>query len=280
MILCFKKICDDMTIYMLCDNGSVRPDATLKLRVLAANLSERCGKTIHPVSLMHANRIAAEDINNEPADIFPDFLDQQLSAGERDFTVIPLFFGKSRALTNYIPQKTLDATEKFGPFTLDIKEVLYPLPDGESELVKILIDHIRETASEASQPLRNTVLVDHGSPIPQVTAVREHIAQLIQQSPDIDIDLAQCVMERREGKEYDFNGPLLEDWLIEKARNGEKSAIVAMMFILPGRHAGANGDIVEICESVMQRYPGFKISISPLISEHDSLLDLLTKRLQ
>jgi len=54
-------------------------------------------------------------------------------------------------------------------------------------------------------------------------------------------------MERREGKQYDFNGPLLEQWLEQKVARGEKSAIVALMFFLPGRHAGDGGDIEQIC---------------------------------
>lgn len=268
-----------MTVYLLCDNGSINPEATLRLRKIAQQLSEQSGKPVHPVSLMHANKVPAELINGQPATIFPDFLDQQLAAGSRNFYVIPLFFGVSRALTSYIPQKVQESVGKHGPFSLTIKEVLYPLPQGEPELVKITIDHIKATASNHVLPLKNIVLVDHGSPIPQVTAVREHIARAIQEMPGLDIKPEQAVMERREGKEYDFNGPLLKDWLIEKAQQGEASAIVTLIFLLPGKHAGAGGDIVEICQSVRDRFPGFKIAISPLISEHPALLKILSRRI-
>ena len=268
-----------MTVYLLCDNGSVKPAATLRLRQLAQQLAEHSGKTIHPVSLMHANKIPADLINDEPAIIFPDFLDKQLASGLRDFCVLPLFFGLSRALTSYIPQKVQEAVGKHGPFSLTVEEVLYPLPQGEPEMIKIVIDHIKATASSHAMPLKNIVLVDHGSPSPRVTAVREHIATAIQETPGLDIKPEQAVMERREGKEYDFNGPLLENWLIEKAQQGESRVIITLIFLLPGKHAGAGGDIVEICQSVRDRFPGFKIAISPLISEHPALLNILSLRM-
>ena len=86
-------------------------------------------------------------------------------------------------------------------------------------------------------------------------------------------------MERREGKQYDFNGELLEACLNKKAQQGEPSAIVGLLFSLPGRHAGEGGDIEKICESVMGRYPNFKIGISPLVGEHPLLLEILADRL-
>jgi len=85
----------------------------------------------------------------------------------------------------------------------------------------------------------------------------------------------QAVMERREGKQYDFNGPLLEQWLEQKVARGEKSAIVALMFFLPGRHAGDGGDIEQICFRIEQQYPGFKVYITSLVAEHTGLIDLL-----
>lgn len=267
-----------MTVFLLCDNGSVQSEATLGLRRIALQLTELSGKQIHPVSLMHANKIPAELINEQPAMILPDFLDQQLSSGKRNFCLIPLFFGNSRALTSYIPEKVQELITKHGPFSITIKDVLCPIPPGEPGLAGILIDHIKTTASDNDLPLKNIVLVDHGSPSPKVTAVREHIAETIEHGHEIN--LAQAVMERREGQEYDFNGPLLVDWLRKKAENGETSAIVAMMFLLPGKHAGPGGDIVTICQSVMDSFPNFSIAITSLVSEHPDLVNILLHRME
>ena len=87
------------------------------------------------------------------------------------------------------------------------------------------------------------MLVDHGSPVPRVTDVRKHLANSVQKKLPAEVTLEQAVMERREGPEYDFNGQLLEHWLLDKAASGESSALVIMMFFLPGRHAGENREM-------------------------------------
>ena len=46
-------------------------------------------------------------------------------------------------------------------------------------------------------------------------------------------------MERREGTEYDFNEPLLENLL--GSEGFEKDVVLSMLFISPGRHAGPGG---------------------------------------
>ena len=88
-------------------------------------------------------------------------------------------------------------------------------------------------------------------------------------------------MERRQGAEYDFNGQLLGALLDSCAGQDADAVIVlAMMFISPGRHAGAGGDIEEICADAMARNPGLRVKISPLIGEHPLLIDILYDRLR
>jgi len=268
-----------MPVILLTDNGSTRANATLKLRELADKLGSLTGFIIHPVSLQHANRISEEALNNIPAQVFPEFIEQQLIKGNKDFILLPIFFGESKALTKFIPDTLNALKNKYGEFQLKIADVIYPLPKGENLLCEIIHDHITGTAEKENLGLNNVVLVDHGSPIPQVTNVRKHIAQSVQESFSDDFNLEQAVMERREGTEYDFNGDLLEHWLKKKAQSGETSVIVILLFFLAGRHAGEGGDIVEICESVMKEYPELKITISPLISEHPKFLSILQSRL-
>jgi sirohydrochlorin ferrochelatase len=265
-----------MPVIMLIDNGSLRANAAKGLRQLAKKLGDKTGLKIHPVSFKHSDKISTGELDGIPAQTFRSFMAQQLERGEREFVILPLFFGKSRALTSFVPNEVAILNTKFGEFTLDVADTLYPLPDGESGLVDIIYDHVISTA----KPLKNIVLVDHGSPIPQVTAVRQHLAQCVQQKLPEGVLLEQAVMERREGKEYDFNGDLLEDWLTRKAEAGETHAAVILMFFLPGSHAGEGGDIIKICESVMEKFPGFTIYISPLITENSKLVDILAIRLE
>lgn len=269
-----------MPVILLSDNGSSRADSTIQLRKLANELGSKTSQTIHPVSLQHADSIDAKLLDGKPAQIFNSFMSQQLSKGEHEFILLPLFFGNSKALTRFIPDEIEKLSREYGPFELKIGDVIYPLPQGEPLLSDIIYDHITNTSDRYKQTFDDIVLVDHGSPVPRVTEVRKHLAQSVQQKLPASYPLEQAVMERREGHEYDFNGDLLEHWLLTKAESGAHSALVVMMFFLPGRHAGENGDIVEICKSVMQKYPEFNIVISPLISENPKFLQILEERLE
>jgi len=265
---------------LLVDNGSIRPSATLLLRKLASSLSEKSGLTIYPVSLRYANRIGRELLEGKPASTLVPFLSRQLQDHHKQFILLPLFFGPSGALNDYVPEQIRLLEEEYGVIDLRIAQAIYPLPEGEPKLVQIVLDHIQQLILQYPSIKHNVVLVDHGSPSPQVTRVRQHLAAQLQQLFNDELIIEQAVMERREGVEYDFNGPLLHHWLSRKARAGEKSAIVAMQFFLPGKHAGQEGDIQAICQSVCSEYPGFKVHITPLIGQHPGLLDILQQRLQ
>jgi sirohydrochlorin ferrochelatase len=266
---------------MLVDNGSSKPGSTLTLRRLAARFSELAETPVHPVSLQHADKVPAEALGGEPAAVFADFLERRLEAGEREFVVIPLFFGKSRALTGFIPQLCDDLAARFGPFRLRQGEPLCPLPEGEPLLARILADNVAEAAAGSPEPVSRVVLVDHGSPSPRVTATRQRLAEQLEPLLAPGQRLEQAVMERREGPEYDFNGPLLETLLDGLARTGGPSRVlVCPLFLAPGRHAGPGGDIETICRRVEERHSGFSTRLAPLVGAHPALPEILLERLR
>ncbi len=269
-----------MADILLVDNGSLCADATQQLRKLAQGLSVKVGKKIHPVSLRHADQIPTEQLGGKKAQVLQTFMQESLSQGQRHFIILPLFFGESKAIECLIRDYLLSLQLLFCDLSFQIADIVCPLPKGEPLLVDILYDHIMLTASKLVFPLENIILVDHGSPSPRVSAVRKHLAQSLQKKFPINIKIEQAVMERREGKKYLFNGELLRNELIKKAKAGEKTAIVSLLFFLAGRHAGTGGDIEKICASVMKHYPPFKIAICPLISAHQALISILYQRLQ
>lgn len=269
-----------MTTILLCDNGSSRPQATLQLRKLAKSLSEKTGKHIHPVSLQHANRISIDQLDGKPAFIFTDFIKHQLQQGERDFIVLPLFFGVSKALTSFIPDQVDALKQAHGDFDLKVADVIYPLPGGEPVLTEIILDHINQCLPDGDRDEQQIILVDHGSPIPRVTQVRTQLAETVEQQLPASSRLSQAVMERRAGPEYDFNGDLLTDALEKKASAGIHEIVIILLFFLPGRHAGEGGDIEEICAEVRSEYPDLQITLSPLIAEHPRFVDILARRLE
>jgi len=262
----------------LLDNGSIRPQAVIQLRKLATGLSELCGFQVKPVSLRHSDRISQDQLDGIPAETFTRHCRQQLTKGIHRFIVIPLFFARNDALTSYVPNQIELLKSEFAELDIQVAEEVYPLPGGEPRLVKILQHHLTNFLKDLPGNENSVVLVDHGSPSPQVTAVREDITRILNQtyaSRAVD----QAVMERREGREYDFNGPLLKQYLTARAEAGVKNVIVLLMFFLPGKHAGEEGDLEQICAGVMKEYSGFNVRISPLIAENDALLEILHQRL-
>ena len=266
---------------LLVDNGSKRPDATLNLRRLAAALTARADRGIHPVSLQHADAIPVDELDGRPASTFASFLREQLDHGQDRFIVLPLFFGPSRALTSFIPDTVSDLQRQYPAMQLQLADVLCPLPAGEPRLAEILRDHVAATMQRGQVESARIVLVDHGSPIAEVTAVRQWLADTLKVLLGDRVALEQAVMERRSGRQYDFNGRLLAAVLGELATvNATAPVVLAMLFLSPGRHAGVDGDIAEICQQAVAENPGLRILTTPLVGEHPLLIDILLDRLQ
>ena len=89
--------------------------------------------------------------------------------------------------------------------------------------------------------------------------------------------LAYAARERRAGPDYDFCRPLLADLLTTPPWHAGR-VIVAMQFLLPGRHAGPAGDVAEICRAAEAAHPALKTRMTKLVAEHPLLLDILADR--
>ena len=261
---------------LLVDNGSSRPASTHHLRRLARQLGDELGRPVHPVSLQHAHKIPPEALDGVPANTFVPFMADRLSQGERHFIVLPLFFGPSRALTAFIPEQRKLLAAEHGEFELRLCPELCPLPEGEPRLAQILCDQLPPIGRGGHQ---RVILVDHGSPIPSVTAVRRYLADEMRRILGPGIPLLEAVMERREGADYDFNGDLLEQVLRQAGAEDDRHPLaLSLLFMSPGRHAGHGGDIETICRRVADDHPGWRILTSGLIGEHDGLIPILRDR--
>lgn len=252
------------TRILLVDNGSYEPAATLGLRGLAQEIGQLIGQEVRPVSTMHSTKIDPALLDGVPAVIFEQAVQQAKADGIDLLVVLPLFIGPSRAITEYLPKVFADA--QLEAMTLIVCQPLFG-EDGK-ELTGMLADNLRSTGWTKGSG--TVLLCDHGSPIPEVTACRDALAASLRQELGLTPEeLIACSMERREGAEYDFNEPLLEDALQE----AKGDSVILMLFLLPGRHAGPDGDVATIAKA--HAPAGTKFKLSPLLATHPHIVELI-----
>lgn len=255
------------TRIFLVDNGSYEPAATMALRGLAKEVGKLIGEEVHPVSTMHSTKIDPTLLGGVPAVIFEGAVQQAKADGIDEIVVLPLFIGPSRAITEYLPKVFADALP--GAMKLTIRQPLFG--DDGLELTCMLADNLRETGW--SKGSGTVLLCDHGSPIPEVTACRNALAASLREELGLrPEELIACSMERRGGAEYDFNEPLLEHAL----QKSKGDAVILMLFLLPGRHAGPEGDVATIARD--HAPAGLRWKLSPLLGTHFSLPSLIEVR--
>ena len=260
----------------LIDNGSLRPEATIALRALAGRLSERAGALVEAVSLLHSHKVPAEYLHGEAATIVKRRMRALIAEGQRRFRLLPLFLGPSLAITDYLPQ-VIEGLRAKTP-GLDVR-IAAPLAGGDVEqpdgrLAQILADHVAPLLEQ--MPQAKLALVDHGSPIEPVNRLRDAVARRL--GALLGRAAQPCSMERRDGPEYDFNEPLLENLGRVQGLPGGP-LILAMFFLLPGRHAGRGGDVATLAEGLVEKGVFTTVEATSLLSEHPLLLEALADRL-
>ncbi|HSI08559.1 MAG: sirohydrochlorin chelatase [Rariglobus sp.] len=268
------------TAWFLFDNGSLRAESTLSLRRTAGALSERTGLPVQAVSLLHSSNVAVEALEGEPARLLEPALAAHFTrfpAGEA--VLLPLFFGPSAALTDYVPARIAAVKVRFPLAKVRMASWLVNPSEADARLAAILTDQVRLTIRLRGWAKPKVVLVDHGSPQASVAAVRNHLGQQLRTALTGEIEaLAVASMERREGAAYAFNEPLLAAAL-RTAPFDRGEVVVALQFLSPGRHAGPGGDIAEICEMAEREQSGLLTQMTEPIANDPRLVDLLMERL-
>ncbi len=260
----------------LFDNGSLRAESTLSLRKIAEDLEKRLGRGVKPVSLLHSSAVSIEELKGQKAELLEPALEAAVNNGQRDFVLVPLFFGPSAALTDYLPERLASLRKKFPGFKAKRAACLVDIarPD-DLRLASMIADHVRKIMADKALSRPSVVLVDHGSPQRAVTAVRDFLGIQVRQILSQDVDhLVVSSMERRPEPEYDFNEPLLAH-VLEQERG---DVVVALQFISPGRHAGADGDVEEICRAAESACPDVRTYMTELVGVHPGLIEILAER--
>jgi hypothetical protein len=274
---------------ILVDNGSLRADSFMSLRSLAHRVSEATGVRVHAASARFADRVVLPD-GTKGASL--ESLSRTLLAadGGARFLVLPAFFGPSDTLAEFVPAVYARLTQEYPKLGFTVARAAVDVRDrSDTRIARALLENAAAAAAGAGFAPGSAALAvcDHGSPVPAVGLVRGHIEgqvrALLSGSSSVYRAVSPCSMERRPGESYDFNDPLLEVLLRTPPFNAG-DVVLAMLFISPGKHAGAGGDIDAIIASATAEAAAqgrvLRVAKSPLLGDAQALTDVIADRLR
>lgn len=262
---------------LLVDNGSLRAESTLALRELALHLQARIDYSVEAVSLLHSHKIDPASLQGVGATIVRRRLRELINYGCRQIVILPLFLGPSLAIIEYLPKLVAEARAFCSDLAVRIAPPLAgPHPEKpDLRLAEILADSVRKQVELNQLADYQVALVDHGTPARAVNVVRNAVAH--QLADRLGRKVLACSMERRPGPTYAFNEPLLEQLASQPEIKTARALVLAMFFLLPGRHAGADGDVAQICDAMQLSVP---VQRTELMATHFKLIDILQERCQ
>ena len=121
------------------------------------------------------------------------------------------------------------------------------------------------------------IVVDHGGPSPVSATLRDQIAGAVRTliSPEIG-PLSAASME---GAAHAHNRPLFADVLAAPGFD-RGDVVVAPLFLSPGRHAGADGDLAQIAGTATDRAWPRRVHFTELVGTHPSAVETLAAALR
>jgi sirohydrochlorin ferrochelatase len=256
----------------LIDNGSLEPAAHEGLRAAALSIGGLVHAHVAAVSWRHSDRISAGALAGGAAATLAPWVRAQLAAGEREFLFVPFFISPQGAIGSALRADLEALRAEAGPFEFSFAEGL-----GSAALGKIVAGRVRETAAALDLRRPAVVVVDHGGPSPQSSAVRNRAADAVRaELGAAAMSVTAASMESPDGPGYDFNRPLLAQALASHAAG---DVVIAPLFLLPGRHAGPGGDLEGIARAAEARTPGLRCHFTALVGSHPAAIEALASSL-
>jgi len=264
--------------YFLIDNGSLRAGSILQMRKIATRLSRSSKCVIEPYGLMHSHKVDPAQLNGEPSQSMQEYLGGDKSEQVNEIRALPFFLGPSLAITDWLPEN-LAAWQKRNSGARKYR-ILAPLyQKGDNRLAEAMAELCLAKIKNNDLQSPRVAMVDHGTPLPEVNQVRELVGEEMKRILDGQIaGFSTCAMERRPDPQYDFNNPLLETLLEQWHQEGVSEVVVSQFFLLPGRHAGPDGDLAEICQPFTEK--GMKIFRTENLGTHTLVEQILLDRIR
>jgi sirohydrochlorin ferrochelatase len=247
-------------IVALIDNGSLEPAAHRNLRAIAAALSQRTSAIVHAVSWKHSDRIDPAELDNTPAWTLTPFIRALFALGQREFVFAPFFISAQGAIGSAL-RSEIEALQRA------LEGFEFTFTDGLADggvIAPIVAEQIRATIKKDGLQTPAVVVVDHGGPSVISAELRDQLAEQIRF--ELGIEIRSLVAASMEGD----HPPLLADQL-DAAGFAHRDVVVAPLFLSPGRHAGAEGDITRICRAASSR-----CHLTELVGTHPRVIEALT----
>ena len=255
----------------LIDNGSLEPAAHLGLRSAAVRISALAGTAVEAVSWKHSDRIDAGLLGGAAASALAPWIRRQTASGEREFLLVPFFASPQGAIGSALQSDLCRLREETGGFDFSFTA---GLSEGRT-LSAILADRVREAAARAGLRTPSVVVVDHGGPSPESAALRDRVAGEVRGELGAGIGaLAAASMESRGANSL----PLLADILGSRGFS-EGEVVIAPLFLLPGRHAGPQGDLARIASRAQASWSRLRCHLAGLVGDHPLAAEALSKAL-
>ena len=271
------RIEQDSFRVLLCDNGSISPDAIRALRDLANSLAGKLNLSVRAVGLLHSDRVAADLLDGEAGNVLLSELRQLLEVGERRFALLPFFLGPSSGITDWLPRELTKLVSEWPGMQVKLGACLHR--EGDDRLALVLAERVRSMIAEEHLHRPIVAMVDHGTPVLKVNQARESIGRrLAELLKDEVSEVKTCSMERRPESAYDFNEPLLANLLLDSKACPSNKVVVAQFFLSPGRHAGSDGDVAKICRESEHARVGLRTYLTPPMGDHPLVLEILAER--
>jgi hypothetical protein len=275
----------------LIDNGSIEPAAQTALRSAAAAVGRTVGVTVHPVSWKHSDRIPASRLGGVAAWTLAPWIRAQLDEGESEFLFIPFFISPQGAIGSALRsdiEAIRLATDVFDRFDFSFAGGLVDGFQESSVLARIVASNLRDAITQLGLRKPAAILVDHGGPSPASAAIRDSVTDEIRTLLASEVSrVAAASMESPEGPEFEFNRPLLGEVLAQPGFD-QGEILIAPLFLLPGRHAGSDGDLARIVRASRSGSTRGRCHFTGLVGAHplavaalaDSLRAALERQVQ
>jgi sirohydrochlorin ferrochelatase len=263
-------------IVALIDNGSLEPAATRNLRAVAAALSAEAEVMVHAVSWKHSDRIPIDSLGGEePGVTLATFIRTQLAAGRRQFVFVPFFISAQGAIGSALrgDLEKLRREHSATPFEFTFTT---SLADG-NVIARIAAARVRDTMATAALRHPSVIVVDHGGPSPASAMLRNELATEIRAL--LGPEIAALAAASMEGATHAHNRPLLAEQL-RAPGFAVGDVVISPLFLSPGKHAGRDGDIAQICRAADAANPARRCHRTELIGTHPLAVKALAAALR